>query len=260
MSDVLKGADARIDRVLSRRASLGLLGGGALAAVAGLAGCGSDSSSSSNVGGVTLQATDMSKALRDIQKDENSHVTFLTTVLGANARPAPTFDTTQAVWNPPDINTFLNLANALENTGTGAYTYAAQYLVSSPATLVAAASIGLVEGRHAGFLNIATGRPILTDPTPGQNDQNDPTGKTFASLPTGPDQSQEVPQPPSVVGQRAAPFLVNLNLNGGPGLPDDTFSTAGTGSSLVTAVLNYALLLEYLEMMWYNRNVPRFYV
>lgn len=94
---------------------------------------------------------------------------------------------------------------ALENTGAGAYTYATQFLVSVPKVLVASAAIALVEGRHAGFLNVLTRRPILTDPTPGQNDHNDPTGSTYPTLSTGlPDYSQEVPQPLSLVAQRGS--------------------------------------------------------
>ncbi len=253
--------DPIMRRIISRRKSLGLLGGGAVAALAGLAGCGGSGSSNtisgSNTGPFT-RATAIS-AFQSILTDEDRHVTYLTAAIPANggtARPAPTFDTTQAVFNPKDVATFYALSEALENTGTGAYVYATQYLVSVPSVLVAAASIGLVEGRHAGFLNILTGRPILTDPTPGLNDSADPSGKTFSTLSTSvPDMSQEVPQAPSTVLQRAQPFLVNVNLNGGPPPPADDFSGQGP---VPFTVLNYALLLEYLEKTFYNINVPKF--
>jgi hypothetical protein len=256
--------DARMQRIMSRRKSLGLLGGGAVAAIAGLAGCGGSGSSNTISGsgnfGPFTRATTIS-AFQNIMTDENTHVTYLTAAITANGgtpRPAPTFDTTQAVFNPTSVANFYALSDALENTGTGAYVYATQYLISVPTVLVAAASIGLVEGRHAGFLNILTGRPILTDPTPGANDLNSPIGTIFPTLSTSvPDAAQEVPQAPSTVAQRAAPFLVNVNLNGGPALPADNFSGQG---AVPFAVLNYALLLEYLEKTFYDLNVPKFAV
>ena len=222
----------------------------------GTAGCGGgNNSTTTNIGPFSRSA--VSNAFTDIMKDEDEHVLFLNAAITANGgtpRPAPTFDTTQSVWNPADVNTFYALANALENTGTGAYVYAARYLVSVPDVLVAAASIGLVEGRHAGFLNVLTGRHILTDPTSGGTDQSDPTGKTFSTLNGGTTQdfAQEVPQAPSTVLQRAAPFLVNVKLNGGAAPPADNFPGG------IFEILNYALLLEYLEKSWYDRNVPKF--
>ena len=247
--------------VLSRRNTLGFLGTGAVAALAGLAGCGGgDNNSNAVINTGPFSRTAVSSAFQDIKKDEDSHVAFLVAAItkaGGTPRPAPVFDTTQAVWNPTSVDNFYQLADALENTGTGAYTYAAQFLVSNPIVLVAAASIGIVEGRHAGFLNVLTGRPILTDPTV-TGDRSDPTGKVFDTLNTGPftgtaDYSQEVPQRPSLVLQRAAPFLVNVDLKGGPAPPQDNFPGG------VFEVLNYALLLEYLEMGWYDRNVPKFF-
>lgn len=247
-------------RILTRRNSLGLLGGGAIAALAGLAGCGDgDGTNNNNINTGPFSRAAVDNTFRTIQQDEANHTTYLVAAITANGgtpRPAPTFDTTQSVWNPADVNTFYELAVALENTGTGAYTYATQYLVSAPTVLVAAASIGLVEGRHAGFLNVLTNRPILTDPTPGQNDSTNPTGKTFPTLGATPNASQEVPLNPATVLQRAAPFLVNVNLNGGPTPPNNDFSGQG---NVVFTVLNYALLLEYLENLWYARNVPRFF-
>ena len=256
--EVGKNRDEVRERILSRRGTLGLMGTGAVAALAGLAGCGGGDSKTNSINTGPFTRAAATNAFKDIMKDEDSHVAFLNAAIPANggtARPAPTFDTTQAVWNPPNVNTFYELAVALENTGTGAYTYASQFLVSVPAVLVSAASIALVEGRHAGFLNVLTGRPILTNPAVGQNDKTDPTGVTFPVLNGGafPDFSQEVPQPPSQVLARAQPFLVNVNLNGGAAPPSDTFPGG------VFEVLNYALLLEYLEKTWYDRNVPRFF-
>ncbi len=223
------------------------------AGAAFIAGCGGNSSSASGTG-ASFSAAQLTRAFKDIMTDEDNHVNFLKAAIPANggvARVAPTFDTTLAVFNPTSLASFYALADALENTGTGAYTYATKYLVTVPDVLTAAASIGLVEGRHAGFLNFLTNRPLLTNPAPGQNDANDPTNPV-----PGGNYSMEVPQPPSIVGQRAAPFLVNINLNGGVGLPDDQFANQGV---VPFTVLNYALLLEYLEKTFYDLNVPKFF-
>ncbi len=224
------------------------------ATTAFIAGCGGNDNKAAAATGANFSGVQLTRAFKTIMEDEDNHVSFLKAAIPANGgtvRPAPTFDTTLAVFNPPDVATFFTLAEALENTGTGAYTYAAKFLVSVPDVLTAAASIGLVEGRHAGFLNFLTNRPLLTNPAPGQNDANDPSNPV-----TGGNYSMEVPQPPSVVAQRAQPFLVNLNLNGGAGVPDDNFSNQG---AVPFTVLNYALLLEYLEKTFYDRNVPRFF-
>ena len=238
----------------SRRAALRTFGGAAALAATGLAlaACGGSGNGNSNAGASTA-TVDLGKAFRDIKIDEDNHVTFLIAALGAGARPAPKFDTTLAVFNPTSQAQFIALADALENTGTGAYTYATQFLVSAPAVLVAGASIGLVEGRHAGFLNAISGRPLLTDPN-SANDMGDPTN----AVPGG-NYSMEVPQKPSQVVARATPFLGGaFSLNGGPPPPADDFGGL-SGAALVGAVLNYALLLEYLEKTYYDLNVPKFF-
>ncbi|MCA1595978.1 MAG: ferritin-like domain-containing protein, partial [Chloroflexi bacterium] len=163
----------------------------------------------------------------------------------------PTFDTSQPVWNPANTTQLANLADALENTGTGAYLYAIQNnspFAANANAAQAAAAIDLVEGRHAGFLNALTNRPLLTDPNPNIMPlDSQPPITSYLGVTS---QSQEVAQPPSEVGMRAAPFLVNLNLNGGPGLPGDNLAGA-----TIPDILNYALLLEYLERDWYVKNV-----
>jgi hypothetical protein len=227
-----------------------------VAGVAGasiIAGCGggsspaaSSGSSSSSGGGVSVGSSEIAEAFRSIKTDEDNHVTFLVQQLGSNARPAPTFST--AALTAANFNTFVADSAALENTGTGAYLGAAPYLASNTTFLGYAAAIAIVEGRHAGFLNALNGsitgslRPLLTDP--GSGDSTEPNNDSL-----------EVPQTPDGVNSRAAPFLVGVNLNGGP--------APLTGSSFAPysaiQILNYALLLEYLEKTFYDINVPTFF-
>lgn len=115
-------------------------------------------------------------------------------------------------------------------------------LIASPDTLQVAASIAIVEGRHAGFLNALLNRDLLTDPN--ASDTVSPNNN-----------SREVPQLPDQVAARAAPFIQGVNLNGGPALP----TNATIASASLTDILNFALFLEYLEKSFYDINVPRFF-
>lgn len=164
-----------------------------------------------------------------IRDDENSHVTFLVTALGAAARPRPTFKGLEQ----PDLRTFGTVSNALENTGCGAYLGAAPVIFSRQ-YLAAAGSIALVEARHAGFLNVLFNK--------------DTTSDVFGN-------QQEFEQPLTVqqVVNLASPFV--QDLNGGPPL---TFNTTPSKANDI-AILNFALALEYLERDFYNVNVAKFF-
>jgi len=95
-------------------------------------------------------------ALALIATDEANHVTFLRSVLAAlstTAIPAPTaatFDfTARGRFNPTEPNTYLALAQSLEDTGVRAYKGAAPLVMSNKTVLTAALSIHGVEARHA---------------------------------------------------------------------------------------------------------------
>jgi hypothetical protein len=164
-------------------------------------------------------------AFRSIQKHENAHVAFLVQALGSAARPKPTFQGLKQ----DSIKKFITLARALENTGSGAYLNAAP-AISSKAYLAAAGSIALVEGRHAGFLNVATGDPITL------------LNADF-----------EAPISAAAVAAAVGPYV--KSLNGGPPL---TYSSTPSAANDI-AILNFALALEYLEAEYYNINVPMYY-
>jgi hypothetical protein len=169
------------------------------------------------------------KNFADIRRHENDHVAFLVQALGAAARPKPTFQNlTQR-----NIKMFITIAQALENTGCGAYLGAAPAILSRP-YLAAAGSIALIEARHAGWLNSLADDPITTNVN-------------------GQEQNFEMPLTAAQVGTLASPFVASLN--GGPPL---TYSTTPSAANDI-AILNFALALEYLEAEFYNLNVQHLF-
>lgn len=185
------------------------------------------------VAGMASEAEAATVALKQqmslVRKHENEHVAYLVSALGSAARPKPTFQNLQQ----SNLNNFLNLSLALENTGVGAYLGAAP-AIDSKEILGAAASVALIEARHAGFFNGLRSRPM--------------TENAF-----GQELSFERAFTVQEVTSAAGPYIANLN--GGPPL---TFSSTPSAANDV-AILNFALALEYLEAEYYNVNVPLFY-
>lgn len=160
------------------------------------------------------------QAFREIRSDEDAHVSFLKQALGSAARPKPTFKGLQQ----SDVDNFVKLSQVFENVGVGAYLMAAP-AISSKSTLAAAGSILTIEARHAGYLNALTGMPLSTN---GAFDK---------------------PIPQAQIVSDVSPFIASLN-----GGPDPSKSLTND-----VDILNFALLLEYLEATFYDLNVPKFY-
>ena len=106
------------------------------------------------------------RAIRDriveIGEHEQEHVEVLTqtiTDLGFAPVEGGEFDFGDAF---DDVESFLETAQALENTGVSAYLGAAP-AITDPAVLAAAASIATVEARHAGYLNLLNGDSPFPD-------------------------------------------------------------------------------------------------
>lgn len=160
----------------------------------------------------------------------STHVAILQAAIqsiGGTPRPKPTFQNLSM----RNATFFANLSATFENLGVMAY-FGAAGSISNPAVLAVAASIAFVEAYHSGYLNTLLNRPIV------------PNGATYAS-----------PATVQQVVSAATPYIASLNDNGQfPATFDPTPSPAND-----IAILNFALILEYLEAEYYNINVPRFF-
>ena len=159
-------------------------------------------------------------AFHEIRRDEDAHVSFIKKALGSAARPKPTFKGLAQ----SHVDTFVKLSQVFENVGVGAYLMAAP-AISSKDILAAAGSILTIEARHAGYLNALTGMPLSTN---GAFDK---------------------PIPQEQIVKDVMPFI--KSLNGGPD-PSKPLKND-------VDILNFALLLEYLEATFYDINVAKFY-
>lgn len=219
-------ADKSRRTFLARSAKAGVAAGG-LAILSSL----SNKAIAADTTSVTISMNRLRYHFRSIQGHENDHVAYLTKALGKSARPVPSFHSIVQ----PDIESFIATSQALENTGVGAY-LAATPAINSATYLSAAASIALIEARHAGFLNAIQGDPI-TGPATDLSEN----------------ESFESPLTIDQVTTAAAPFI--RNLNGGPAL---TFTSKRSDANDVS-ILNFALALEQLEAEYYNTNIRRFF-
>jgi hypothetical protein len=169
------------------------------------------------------------KQFRAIMDHENAHVEFIVRTLGTQARPKPNFKNLQQT----SLRSFLLLSRVFENTGVGAYVGAAPVIFRRQ-TLGDAVTIAQIEARHAGYLNVLFNQILTTN--------------VFEQV-----QTQERPLTPAEVNQLVAPYI--QDLNGGP--PATYGSTPSRANDV--AILNFALVAEYLEAEFYNLNVPRFF-
>jgi hypothetical protein len=165
---------------------------------------------------------------QEIRADENDHVEFLLGALGDLARPMPNFKNLEQ----STVVSFAMVSEALENTGVGAYLGALPLLIGfGSAYTQPAATIALIEARHAGYLNTLLDQPITKNAL-------------------GSTESFESPLTPEQVVTLASPFVADLN-GGPPLIPPGGFTND-------IQILNFALALEFLEAAFYNINVPKF--
>jgi len=192
----------------------------------------------SNTAKAEIVQAELRVDFESIRQHENDHVAAILAALGNNARPRPNFQSLRR----PTFPNFFRYARVLENTGVGAYLNAAP-AIKAPGILAAAGSIALIEARHAGTLNYIDDEPFDL-PITGN------------VLEPRVDHSFERALTVAEVQELAGPLI--RDLNGGPPFTYDD-DPANKSDANDIAILNFALVLEYLEAAFYNINVPRFY-
>jgi rubrerythrin len=124
------------------------------------------------VGGLS---SDVSALAEEIESNESDHVDAITATiedLGGKPDKAPETDFGDAF---QDENSFLELAQTLEDTGVSAYNGAAP-MIQSEEVLAAAGAIVQVEGRHAALIRLQRGEepaPVAFDETLSEQEVDD---------------------------------------------------------------------------------------
>ena len=218
-------------RLVSRRSFLGKATAAA-AVPAVLAAASSAASAASSPNGIpTLFPGAAKRNFVEIRNDENTHVAVLQYAIrsiGGVPRPKPTF---QGLTYTNDPTGFVQASAMFENEGVRAY-FGAAPAISNPQVFAVAVSIALIEAYHSGYLNTLLNMPIF------------PNSGSFGMQGTI-----------NEVVTAVSPFIVSLNDNGQ--FPA-TFSSTPSPQNDV-AILNFALLLEYLESEYYNINVGQIF-
>lgn len=168
------------------------------------------------------------KYFQEIQVNEGTHYNIIIAAiksLGGTPRPLPTF---QGLVTSDPV-TLLKMSAMFENTGAAAYFGGSPY-IENPNVAAVATSIALTEAYQAGYLNNLMNVSLL----PG-------------------DLPYAVPETPAQIVPLVSPFIVSLNDNG------EFPPTYGTTKSVANdiAILNFALLLEYLEATFYYSSVEK---
>lgn len=116
------------------------------------------------VGGAVVALTGFNRvAAEHITLDEQEHVKFLRTVLGANAVAKPTINLEALGLGFRSQNEFLVVARAFEDLGVSAYGGAAPFITRA-ANLGPTAQIALTEAQHAGVLRLLIAQANLPVP------------------------------------------------------------------------------------------------
>jgi len=174
------------------------------------------------------------RIFEEILQDEENHIVQLTK-LADNPRPMPTFQNLLA----PTPHAFVQMAAMIENGGVGAYIQGLNAISEGGHHdyFLTAAGITAVEAQHTGFLNALLNQPIA--PSAAAN-VNQPGVAT--------------PIPPEQIQAAVGPFIVSLN-----GGPPFTFNVNQVDDANDQMIINFVLVLEFLEVEFYRMNIQRFF-
>jgi hypothetical protein len=191
------------------------------------------SESSETRAGTLKPSAVLAAYFRQILADEADHVTILQGLLNDDdnhmnpkIRAVPTLKHLVQ----PTFLSFVEAASAFENTGSGTYAGALLAVEQTEEYFPTAAGITTVESRHASWLNSLLNEPLVPN---------------FAPV--------ESPIDQSVTLSRVTPFIVHLNGT----KPSFNPTTASSDNNF--AILDFLLLLEYIETAFYQVNVAKFF-
>jgi hypothetical protein len=133
---------------------------------------------------------------------------------------------------------FDQMAAMIENRGVGAYIRGLKAMSQGGHHdyFLTAAGIAAVEAQHLGFLNTLLNGPIA------------PSAKANLVQPG------VARHPPAGIRNALGPFIVSLN-----GAPDFTFNVDQIDDANDRMIINFVLLLEFLEVDFYRMNIERFF-
>ena len=130
----------------------------------------------------------------------------------------------------PNQRAFAQAAAAFENTGAGTYAGALFAIQQTDEYFPLAAGITTVEARHAGWLNSILNEPLVPNFFPSDT---------------------TIPQ--SVALSHVDPFIEHLNGS------EPSFNPVQASDPNNFAILDFLLLLEYVETAFYQVNVAKFF-
>lgn len=170
----------------------------------------------------------------EILQDEEDHIVQLTK-LADDPRPMPTFRNLVAD-TPLD---FVQMGAMIENGGVGSYLQGLNAISQAghEEYFLTAAGITAVEAQHTGFLNALLDDPIA------------PSAQANSAQP-----GVATPIPPDQIRAAVGPFIVSLN--GGPPFDYDVHQL---GDDNDQAIINFVLVLEFLEVEFYRMNIEKFF-